>query len=60
MLHIAQPPQYVVHVCHNHKDYEDGEAYVFGTYHERLAGLAACYHLVDEEQYVASVEGGDR
>ena len=56
-LHNSDPPQYIVEVCHNHKQEQDANAYVFGPDHKVLAGLAARYHLVQQEQHVAAIEG---
>ena len=46
----------VVEIGHYHENEQEGYAYILCSYHEFLAGLAPCYHLVEQEEHVATVE----
>ena len=58
-LHIPQRSQDVVEVRHHHEQDKYAEAYVFGTNHEFLRGFATGNHLIEQEQHMAAVQGGD-
>ena|GEM_PF-6738853 len=57
-LHISQSPQHIVKVGQYHQDDEDGNACILGTYHEFFTGFAPCYHLVEQEKHMATIESG--
>ena len=58
-LHDAYPPQHVVQVGDDHQQDEDGEADVFGAYHEFLAGRSAGDDFVEQEYHVSAVQCRD-
>lgn len=60
LVHDAECPQDVVEIGEEHEEEEYSHAGVFGVYHELVARLAPCDHLIEQEEHVASVEGRDR
>ena len=56
-LHHVEPTQNIVQISHNHEDYEEGYADVFGSNHEFLGWFAPGYHFVKEEHYMSTVKG---
>lgn len=52
-------PQYIIQVSPDEQGKEQEHAYHLRAFHELVAGLAAGYNLVDEEQHMAAVQSGD-
>ena len=56
LLHIPQPPQYIIEIGHNHQQNEDGYACIFGTYHELFTRFTTRNDLVDEEKNMPTIK----
>ena len=50
----------IVQIRHNHQEEQDADTDVFGPNHELLTGFATENHLVEQEQYMSTVECRNR
>ena len=60
LLHDSEESQNIVQVGYHQQQDENTKTYILGTFHELIAWLAACNHLVKEEEHMTTIQCRNR